>query len=83
MVRPLRSKLPLWLGLFAGVISLCNPIFAEQKTKLVHIPFEKAETELLSRFQQDLPRLERIADKVALYQVSATGNLPQRLQPIA
>jgi hypothetical protein len=76
MVRPLRSKLPLWVGLFAGVISLCNPIFAEQKTKLVHIPFEKAETELLSRFQQDLPRLERIADKVALYQVAATGNLP-------
>ena len=37
MVRPLRSKLPLWVGLFAGVVTLCNPIPAEQKTKLVHI----------------------------------------------
>lgn len=48
----------------------------EERAKLIHMPFEKAETEVLSRFRQDLAVLEKSVNKIAVYQVAATGRLP-------
>jgi hypothetical protein len=42
----------------------------------LRISFEQAENEVLVRFRQDLPRIEALTTKLAIYEAKASGDLP-------
>ncbi len=43
----------------------------------LRVPFDKAENEVLELFNRDVPKLEDIAQDLAIYEVRASGRLPQ------
>lgn len=43
----------------------------------LRVSFDQAENELMDLFQRDLPKVEEIAESLAIYEVRATGRLPQ------
>jgi hypothetical protein len=50
--------------------------FSATEGKELHLSFDQAENEVLGRFQQDIPRIESITNKVAIYEVTVSGTLP-------
>lgn len=53
---------------------------AVEGVEWMKVPFEKAENELLRLLKEDLPKLEEKAMVVSVYQVTASGNLPNEYQ---
>src|SRR5258708_3071922 len=42
----------------------------------LHLSFDQAENEVLGMFQRDLPRLEALGQKLAIFEASVSGALP-------
>lgn len=71
----MRSQLYMLVAIGLLTITVLAKAAAPQE-KALHITFDQAENEVLGMFRQDLPRLEGLTSKFSIFEVTATGTLP-------